>query len=200
MMARPRIRGRGYGVGTLTEPSHVIRLTALRLSCHTQYSVSGPFAKPEAQTLEVVDQGGQRRHQSAAFGVQQDPERPRQRDPKNLGVAPCQRIVQDHDRIGPFQGQKQDAGFSGTEIRDQAHDPLARWGAQVDPRQRFRDGKIEAAAPALGQLLGNGGWDRDPRDQLRQQLQMPDLVKVLERRGIADNVRQGMSVAPARLR
>jgi len=75
-------------------------------------------------------------------------------------MAPCQRIVQDHDRISPFHGHEQDAGFSGTEICDQAHRLLARWGAQVDPRQGFGDGKIEAPAPSLGQLAGNGGRDR----------------------------------------
>jgi len=128
--------------------------TALRLSCHTQNSVLGPPAKSEAQTLEIVEQRGHRRHQPAAFGVQQNPKRPRQLEPENLGVAPCQRIIQDHDRFGPFHPQEQDAGFSGTEIGDQAHDVLTRRGAQVDPRQRLGDGKIEAPTPALGQLLG----------------------------------------------
>jgi hypothetical protein len=55
----------------------------------------------------------------------------------------------------------------GQEIRDQADDLLAQWSAQVDPRQRLGDRKVEAPAPALGQLLGNGGRDSDPRDQLR---------------------------------
>ncbi len=75
--------------------------------------------------LEVVDQRGHRRHQSAAFGVQQDPKRPRQRDPENLGMAPCEGIIQDHDRIGTLQRQKQNASLAGTEISDQADDLFA---------------------------------------------------------------------------
>jgi hypothetical protein len=55
----------------------------------------------------------------------------------------------------------------GHEIRDQAYDLLAQWSAQVDPRQRLGDRKVEVPAPALGQLLGNGGRNSDPRDQLR---------------------------------
>jgi hypothetical protein len=82
-------------------------------------------------------------------------------------MAPCEGIIQDHDRIGTLQRQKQNASLTGTEIRDQADDLLAQWSAQVDPRQRLGDRKVEAPAPALGQLLGNGGRDSDPRDQLR---------------------------------
>lgn len=44
-------------------------------------------------------------------------------------MAPCEGIIQDHDRIGTLQRQKQNASLTGTEIRDQADDLLARWGA-----------------------------------------------------------------------
>ena len=115
-------------------------------------------------------------------------------------MTPCQGVIQDHDWIGTLQSQEQNAGFTGTEIRDQTDDLFARQRTHIDPRQLFRDREIEASTPSLGQFVRNGGWDDDPRDQFRQKRQMPDLVQILERRGITDDIRQGMSDAPDRPR
>ena len=85
-------------------------------------------------------------------------------------MAPRQGVVQDHDGIGPFEGQEQNPGFTGTKIGDQANDLLICWNAQIDPRHYFWHWQVETSPPAFGKLFGNGGRNDNPRDQCWQQL------------------------------
>jgi hypothetical protein len=82
-----------------TQLPRLLGAAALRLSFHTQFGVSGHLAEPKAETLEIFDQEGHCWYQPATFGVQQDPERPRQRDPENLGVCEAWRLARASSRI-----------------------------------------------------------------------------------------------------
>jgi len=154
--------------------------------------------KPESQSLEIVDQQRHRRDQPALLGVQQDAKCAGQPDAKDLGMLPCQGIVQDHHWIGRFQSKQQHLRLAGSKIRDQTHDLAARWGAHVDPRQGLRCRHIDTLTSTFRQFVDNSGRNDDRLDQFRQQVKLTDLVQILEWRRVADDFRQGRFDAPGR--
>jgi hypothetical protein len=115
-------------------------------------------------------------------------------------MTPSRGIIQNHDRLRTLQREREYRGLSGAEIRGESQDRFTARRAKVYPGQGFGHRQIEAQPAAFGQLGGDRGRHDDPRHQARQQVQPANLVEVLERGGITNDVRRGAPDAPVRRR
>lgn len=98
----------------------------------------------EAQVIQFIEAWRDERDETAAFRVEQETERARERQVQRLGNAACEGVVEDDGGTGGFEREGEDAGFAGAEIAGERERRGAGGTANRDPREPCRVRQIEA--------------------------------------------------------
>lgn len=145
----------------------------------------------KTQFLESVQQRGNLLNKARALRIEQDAECSHEMEPQSLRDAACDLVINHGDGIRPLNGQHQDFRLSLSKISDQ---PLGRHGgrlADADPAESFGHRNIVSRFPPGGEFPDDRRGHKDAVSQFGQPAQMPELVKVLQRRRIAEEFTQG---------
>ena len=137
--------------------------------------------KAEAQEVECVEAWGDCGEKAAALGVQKESQRAGEREAEGGGDAAGKGVIEDDGGIGGFEGEGEDAGFTGAEIAGEGKCGGAVRTADFDPRELGGIGQVKTREPALGEFLHDGVGNDDAPGERGQNLQSPELVEVLER-------------------
>lgn len=125
------------------------------------------------------------------LGIEQNSERARERDAKEFGRPATEPVIEDNQWVAGFQREGKDGGFSLAEIGGERKCGGACGGAHGDPPEPSQVRQIKSQCPPRLKLLDNGGRHDHPLGERGEKIQPSDLVKILERRGVTDEFRQG---------
>src|SRR5262244_2395275 len=153
----------------------------------------------EPQRLQLIQKRGNGRYEARLFGIKQYTKASTKANGKRGGHLPCQSVIEDHNRIGGLQSQREHFRFPRSKIHDQREDGSAGRRAYRDPLEHGRIRQAHPLGPTDREFVHDRGRHNDTPSQGLDNMQHAKLIEILERRGVADDLRQGGSPAPSRV-
>lgn len=96
------------------------------------------------------------------FCLEEDTDRPGAWNLEKTGMAACQSIVENHERVGTFQSECENFLLSMAKIRGEAQEREVRNHSDLDPRKYADVGQLNTTPPACFDLADDALW----KDQL----------------------------------
>src|SRR4029450_13728501 len=98
----------------------------------------------ESQRLQLIQKRGNGRYEASLFGIKLYTKASTKANGKRGGHLPCQSVIEDHNRIGGFQRQREHLRFTRSKIHDQREDGSAGRRGYRDP---LEDGGCRGGRP-----------------------------------------------------
>ncbi len=169
----------------------MISNSASNLACKFQNSGTGDFGEPEPQCVELIEEWGNRMDQPCLPCIKKQSKRAGHRNTKEFRRPAAECVVEDHQRGSGLQGEGENGRLSRAKIRRERKRGGALGIAQGHPSQFSQIRHIISQHPPRIEFRGNGAWNNHSIGQRGEKIEPSQLVKVLERRGVADAFRQG---------
>jgi 4-carboxymuconolactone decarboxylase len=177
-------RGSGHGAGA--------RIVSLRSSFASEPEDQRPCAtgNPESDLLKPIERGGDRRDVPGTLRIEKKTQSAGVAELQRPSHATSKRVIQNEDGVPTLESESQYLGLPGSKIRHQRQHGGIGGGGNRDPRDLRHLWKADPGSAPFVEFSDNRRRHENGVAQPNEQVEQAKLMEILDRRGIADQLRQ----------